>query len=260
MTSVLILAGSRNEDCPLCAAMGVSSKALVPLAGVRMIDHMLRALRDTPELTGNVWISGLDLAALADGAPPDLADFITQIKACPEGVGPADATLKACAAGAGLPLLITTCDHPLLTPEMIRAVLEGGADNSSALVVGLASRSVISEAYPETKRTYINLGGEGYSGCNIFLIQTEEGMRAVDFWREVGRDRKKPLRLAQHFGYRSLLRMLFGRLSLQGAFEYGSKRVGAKLHPVVIPIAEAAIDVDKPEDLSLVSAILSRTN
>lgn len=258
MTSVLILAGSRNEDCPLCAAADVPSKALVPLAGVRMIDHMLRALRDTPELSGEVWISGLELDLLAEGAPEDLSEFIVRIKACPEGIGPAEATLKACEAGARVPLLITTCDHPLLTPSMIRAVLQGAGDKDSALLVGLATRSVIANAYPETKRTYINLGGEGYSGCNIFLIQTEEGMRAVDFWREVGRDRKKPLKLAQRFGYRSLLRMLFGQLSLQGAFEYGSKRVGAKLRPVIIPIAEAAIDVDKPSDLKLVSSILAK--
>lgn len=258
MTSVLILAGSREETCPLCAEAGVASKALVPMQGVRMIDHMMRALRDTPELAGDIWISGLSLDMLREDAPTDLAGFIDRVKASPEGVGPADATLKACQAGASPPLLITTCDHPLLTPRMIRLVLQGGATDDCDVAVGLATRSVISRQYPETKRTYLRFDGEGYSGCNLFLVRTKKGMKAVDFWRSVGHDRKKPLKLAQHFGYRSLLRMIFGRLSLAGAFAYGSQKVGARVCPVIIPIAEAAIDVDKPADLVLVKQILAR--
>lgn len=257
MTSVLILAGSRDETCPLCVDAGVASKALVPMRGVRMIDHMLRALRDTPELTGEVWISGLSLEMLRENAPADLEGFINRVKASPIGVGPADATLRACKDGAQTPLLVTTCDHPLLTPAMISIVLAGANEQGCDLAVGLASRSVISKSYPTTKRTYLKLGGEGYSGCNLFLIRTEQGMRGVDFWRAVGKDRKKPLRLAQHFGYRSLLRMLFKRLSLEGAFTYGSERVGAKVCPVIIPIAEAAIDVDKLDDLILVRQIMA---
>jgi len=50
---------------------------------------------------------------------------------------------------------------------------------------------------------------------------------------------------------------LFGRLSLSGAFEYGSRKIGITAKPILIPIAEAAIDVDKPSDLELVERILA---
>src|SRR3546814_17985298 len=55
----------------------------------------------------------------------------------------------------GWPLLVTTADHPLLTPAMIdhfcRASAAGGAD----VTVGLAPEAVIGTAYPATRRTYL---------------------------------------------------------------------------------------------------------
>ncbi|MEM6900251.1 MAG: nucleotidyltransferase family protein [Pseudomonadota bacterium] len=260
MTSVLILAGNRHENCPLCDDAGVPSKALVPLGGVRLIDHMLRALRDTPALTGNIWISGYCPRKLEDGAPNDLKTFLPRVHAMPDECGPAHAALAALDAGASTPLLITTCDHPLLTPEMIEAVIDGADDMECDFAVGLASREIIESAYPNTKRTYLKLAGEGYSGCNLFLVRTERGKQAIAFWRDVAKDRKKPLQIARRFGFAALVRMFTGNLSIDAAFEHGSKRIGAKLAPVVIPIPEAAIDVDKPADLALVREIMKQAS
>jgi len=260
MTSVLILAGSRDEPCPLCTDAGVSSKALVPLGGVRLIDHMLRALRDTPALSGDIWISGYCPRKLADGAPDDLKDFLHRVHATPDERGPAHAALATLDAGARTPLLITTCDHPLLTPAMIEAVLYGAKDAHCDFAVGLASRDVIQAAYPDTRRTYLTLAGEGYSGCNLFLVRTERGKRAIAFWRDVAQDRKRPLMIARRFGFGALVRMFTGNLSIEAAFEHGSKRIGATLAPIVIPIPEAAIDVDKPADLALVRQIMKQAS
>ncbi|MEM9669524.1 MAG: NTP transferase domain-containing protein [Pseudomonadota bacterium] len=256
MTSVLILAGTRDEDCQLCNEAGVPSKALVPLGGVRLIDHTLRALRDTPSLDGNIWISGYCPRKLEDGAPEDLGDFLPRVRAMPDDVGPADAALAALNAGVETPLLITTCDHALLTSDMINAVLDGADKADCDFAVGLAPQEIIQSAYPETERTYLKLAGEGYSGCNLFLVRTEQGKRAIAFWRDVARDRKKPLMIARRFGFAALVRMFTGNLSINDAFAHGSKRIGAELAPVIIPIAEAAIDVDKPSDLVLVRRIM----
>lgn len=260
MTSVLILAGSRQEDCPICIDANVSSKALVPLGGVRMIDHMLRSLRDTPSLSGDIWISGLSHPLLTKDAPADLKDFIQRIRPGCIGDNPASAILAVLEAGAETPLLITTCDHPLLTPAMISCLIDGADEHDCDFAVGLATRSVIEKAYPKTKRTYVPLMREGYSGCNLFLVRKAQGRRAVNFWRDIASDRKKPWKLARHLSTGTLLRMLIGRLDLESVFALGSKRVNADLCPIVIPIAEAAIDVDKPSDLDLVSTILAKAS
>lgn len=258
MTSVLILAGLRHEECPLSSQAGVVSKALIELAGVRMIDHVLRALRDASDLTGTIWVSGLPIERIAEGLPDDLTEFSGRLVQAPTRDGPATAALAILEGGATLPLLITTCDHPLLSPNMISYFIREARGAQSDFSVGLAPRSVIAPAYPHVKRTYIKLGGMGYSGCNLFYVARDKGRRAIAFWQDVGRDRKKPLKIAGRFGYGALIRMLTGRLGLNGAFEYGSRRVGAHITPVLIPIAEAAIDVDKPSDLALVREILEK--
>jgi len=47
------------------------------------------------------------------------------------------------------------------------------------------------------------------------------------------------------------------RLTLAEAFGYVSERLNITAAPILIPIAEAAIDVDKPSDKALVERILS---
>lgn len=223
-----------------------------------MIDHVLRAVRDTPGLDGTIWISGLPLPDLANDLPDDLTAFFQRLVQAPAGDGPATATLATLEAGASLPLLITTCDHPLLLPEMIAAVIRAALKRKSDFSVGLAPRSIIEPAYPLVKRTYLKLGGTGYSGCNLFYIAQDNGKKAIEFWRDVGRDRKRPLKLARRFGIGTLIRVLTGRLDLEGAFRHGSRRIGAHITPVILASAEAAIDVDKPSDLALVREILEK--
>jgi len=188
----------------------------------------------------------------------DLRDFIGRIRPAGIGKGPATAVLAAIESGAETPLLVTTCDHPLLTPAMLTCLLDGAEERRCDFAVGLATRTVVSGAYPKTKRTYLPFGREGYSGCNLFLIRTAPGMGAVEFWRDVGKDRKKPWKLARHLSLGTFFRMMFGRLELEPAFAFGSRRIKAKICPIIIPIAEAAIDVDKPADLVLVSSILAK--
>jgi hypothetical protein len=53
------------------------------------------------------------------------------------------------------------------------------------------------------------------------------------------------------------LKYASGRLTLGGAFEAVSKKLGITAAPVLLPFAEAAIDVDKPSDLALVEEILA---
>jgi len=259
VTSVLILAGARNGSCDLCRTAGVASKGLIPIGRMRMIDHVLMALRDSKELTGTIWVSGLETRYILENLPKELGEFGARLREAPAGSGPADAIVQTMQAGADLPLMVTTCDHPLLSPVMIGNFLSQALQAKCDFAVGLAERPVIQSAYPDVKRTYINLGGEGYSGCNLFLIGGQDGKKVVQFWRQAGQDRKKPWKIARRFGYSALFKMLLGRLDVHDAFAHGSAKVGADIKPIIIPIAEAAIDVDKTSDLVLVKKLLSAT-
>ena len=258
--STLLLAGARASGDPLCELHDVTSKALIPLLDVRMIDHVLRALRDNVQASGPVWISGLDINTIARDAPDDLRDFISGLRQAPAAGGPASSVCAAAESNTQTPFLITTCDHPLLTAEMIDSFLAGATKSGADTVAALARREVIEQAYPDVQRTYIKLSQGHYSGCNLFYISSNKGLEAVRFWREAEKDRKRPLKIARRFGLVALVKMRAGLMTLDSVFEYGSKVIGARIKPVLLPFPDAAIDVDKTSDLELVRSIMEARN
>ncbi len=240
-TAALVLAGRRGGNDPLLSGYpDLPSKALLPVAGEAMVRRVLRALGERP-----VWISGL--SAQEAGA---------DVRSAPPAPGPAAAVLEAVAAGAPLPLLVTTADHVLLDADMVAEFEKKARESGGDLCVGLAERSVIEGRFPSVQRTYLRFADASVSGCNLFYIASGEGLAGVRFWRQAEQDRKKPWRLARRIGPMVLLRYVTGRLTLEGLFAHASKRLGAKIRPVLLSRAEAAVDVDKPSDLELVEAVL----
>ncbi len=247
----LVLAGARATGDPLCEAEGVASKAVIDIAGKPMLSRVLRAL-EASDAKGIVWVLGLEgemLKTASDGF--DCRSIIA------EGRGPASSLLQALKGPVDTPLLVTTCDHALLTPEMINSFLSQSIASGADLTVGLAERAVISAAYPETKRTYLRLGGAELSGCNLFYLASPVALNVLEFWQSAEQDRKKPWRIAWRFGPLTALRILLSRAGPGAVFAMLSKRLDARISPITLPFAEAAIDVDKPGDLLLVREILS---
>ena len=239
--AVLILAGQREGVTdPLCEAADVSHKAEISVGGTPMLNRVIAALTDAG-LEDKIYISGYSKSNL------------TQV---PNGKGPADSVGLGLAAIKQYPCLVTTCDHALLTADMVRSFIEGAEAAGADICVGLATQTVIQAEYPETKRTYLRFSDEAVSGCNLFYIANENGLKAIAFWQSVQHLRKNPLKLAQKVGVKIGLKYAAGRLSLKGAFDYAADLIGITAAPVLLPFAEAAIDVDKPSDLELVEAIL----
>jgi hypothetical protein len=80
----------------------------------------------------------------------------------------------------------------------------------------------------------------------------------LDFWRRVERDRKRPWRIARAFGIGTLVAYVLGRLTLEQGLARLSRTLDVDARAVIVPTPEAAIDVDKPSDLTLVEEILRR--
>lgn len=250
--SALILAGARASGDPLSLAHGVETKALIDIGGQPMLERVLRALRLSDRVEAPIYVSGLkgEVLAQASGAERPLpAVSVTG--------GPASSLLGAIEGGLPLPLLVTTCDHALLTADMVSHFAAEALASGADLCVGLASRETIQAAYPDTRRTYIPFGRAPMSGCNLFFVGTPQALNLIRFWKEAEQDRKRPWRIAWRFGPFTALRLLLGKPDANTAFRMISRRLGARVHPVIMPFAEAAIDVDSEADLSLVRAILA---
>jgi GTP:adenosylcobinamide-phosphate guanylyltransferase len=253
----LVLAASRPQD-PVARHAGQSHKALVPVGGVPMLVRVLRALRASHGVGGVAVCVETD--APVAGAVPELdallaGGAVTRIDAA---ASPSQSVLRALAT-LPVPLLITTADHPLLSAAMIDRFCDAVPADADA-AVAVVRASLLQRSYPDAVRTYYRFAGEGYSGCNLFLLQAPDARRVVELWARLEQHRKRPWRLIAEVGPVALLRFLLGRLDLAGAMRHLSARAGAEVRAVELPFPEAAIDVDKPADLALAERIVARAD
>jgi hypothetical protein len=154
------------------------------------------------------------------------------------------------------PVLVTTADHALLTPEIVEHFAAATRDSDADAVLGVVARSVLRAAHPESPRTYVPLRGEAWSGTNLFAFLTPRARKAAEFWVRAERHRKRPWRMLGAVGPRALALFALRRLDLEAACAQLSRACGCRVRAVPLPFPEAAIDVDHAEDVALATRIL----
>ncbi len=253
--TTIILAGQRPEGDPMAAYCNVKYKALIPINGQTMLERVTRALLASPDV-GNIVIMAQSPEDLQSGLTPDLAghDSISYV-ASSDGI----ATSVHHVIGTDIapwPVLVTTADNALLTAEILDCFFERHSGQDVAVAV--VERKTMLAAYPDARRTWLKFRGGAYSGANLFALHNEAAKPAVAFWSSVEKDRKKGWKIFARFGPWLLLRALSRTISFKGAMSDAGRRMALRAEPIILPIAEAAIDVDKPDDLELVTGILER--
>jgi GTP:adenosylcobinamide-phosphate guanylyltransferase len=241
----VVLAASRGPDDPMAKAFQVSQKCTVPVAGKPMLTWVLDALRASRAEQPLIVIENASAIA-----------HITTLETIRAAASAPASAIKALHHIGTYPVLITTGDHPLLKPDIINNMLSQSESIEADILVGLATAETISASYPETKRTYFNLGGTRVSGCNLFAVKTPNGIKLLERWQDLERNRKKPWKLVSAFGLLPILWFALGMLTPDRVFQHISKKLGIIVRPVFLPFAEAAIDVDKPSDHALAEKIL----
>lgn len=254
--SALVLAGSRRgEQDPVALYRKVTRKCLATAGGVPMLTRVVRALAACPRI-GTILVS-LDDEALLEQLPELVLLREAGRLRTLSSAASLSRSVEIAFQEAGAPLLVTTADHALLSTAMLEHFL-GAADAAGAdVAAGLAAATLITAQYPNTRRTYLRFRGGAYSGANLFALRTQAAGRAIAFWARIERDRKQPWRLVRAFGPTLLVAYLLRLCTLDQAMALASRRLGLQAVAVQIPIAEAAIDVDKPADLDLVEDILA---
>lgn len=237
--TAVVLAGSRGTADPVARATGVSHKAFAPVAGRPMIGHVL----DTLAGCGSV---GRIIVAIEPDAPPIPRHGIERMTAARSPSLSALAGFEA----AGPPVLVTTADHPLLTAEMVEALVAGALSSGADVAAAVATRPVVEQAGSAARRTYLKFRDAQISGCNIFALMTPEARAALAFWRTIESERKRPWRIAWAIGPGILAAYLAGLLSSRAAARAVGRAAGCRAALVALPFPDAAHDVDKPEDLA----------
>lgn len=237
----------------MAKAFGVVHKCTLLVVDVPMLQRVLTALSDA-KMNLPILIS-IDDAAAGHKAAGQLVGR-TQMLASASSA-PASARASVLSANS-FPVLVTTGDHALLTAEIVGDFQTQAEASGADFCVGLATAETILAAYPETKRTFFKLGPDRVSGCNLFAVLSPAGLKLFDVWSDLEKNRKKPWKLVAAFGILPLIKFLLGQMTLQSAFTEMSQRLGFKIAPILLPFAEAAIDVDKPSDHALAEQIIRK--
>lgn len=253
--TAILLAGQRPGVDPLAAHFGETWKALVKIGGEAMLSRTTGTLIACPSVE-RVLILAQDPAALTAGADTawiagePKVGFLASEASISQSVSKASRS-----SGSRWPLLVTTADHPLLTPLMVEAFLfeAAGAD----VAAGVVERQTLLASYPDSRRTWLRFRGGAYSGANLFALTSPRAEAALDLWAGIEQDRKKGWRIVGALGPGLLIGAATGMLTLNQAMRRASARLGIEAKAVVLPMAEAAIDVDKPDDHRLAERILA---
>lgn len=252
---ILVLAGHRDHDDPLARYAGVAHKGLIPVDGEPMLDRVIGTLRSLPN-EPQIALA-LDPPSLLEKLPAVQATLNSgQLQLVPTAGSPSRTVLTTLRQNRlALPFLLTTADHPLLTPEMIGYFWEhvsAGPD----MVAAVASATALANLWPATRRTRLRFSDDAYGGCNLFAVMTPRAEGAIAFWQRAEARRKRPAALIRLLGVATTAQFLLGRLSLAEMVRRLERRTGTRLAAICLPFPEAAIDVDKPDDLFLAERIL----
>ena len=251
MTSwtAIVLAGSRPGVDRFAAQHGTDLKALIPVGGVPMVSRPVNALLVSPSIR-KVCVLTQEPGRIIDALPSN-SRVAVQVS------GPTIAsTLEAILSdpAAAFPFLVTTADHALLSPAMIAdfCTKAEGAD----LAIGLVEKGPLMARLPQTKRTWLRFRGGAYSGANLFAFGSPAAVKGVSLWRAVEQDRKKGWRMIAALGPAALAGAVLRLRTLDQTLSSVGKRLGLDIRKVELADPLAAVDVDKPADHALVTAIL----
>ncbi len=257
--TVLILAGQREGRPDAFAnAMGVAFKALAPVAGQAMALHPLAAVAACPAV-GSIVVSinaGSGLEDLPEVAALRASGRLKVVASRPNLV---DSVLDA-VAGAPFPVLITTADTVLLSPEAIAEIDDAARAGGADVAVALARREDVLAAHPDGQKRFYRFADGAYSNCNSYWIGARSALAPAELFRSGGQFVKHPARVVGALGLAGvfeLVRFRFGLGTLEQGCRRLSKRFKLKIVPALLSDGAVAIDVDHERSLKVAEAVIA---
>ncbi len=234
-------------------AAGAAHKSLVPLAGMPMAWHVVQALAESGRI-GEIVVVGLE---------PDEIDFGVAVHHVPN-----QPNLWA-SQNAGLRklrelnpddryILALSADIALLTGNIIDTFIKACEPLTSEVYWGVVHKDVMLAAFPDSKRTYLPLREGSFCSSDLYLGKLSAGFRIQERVRYFIDNRKNVLAQVWKLGLPTMVKFLFRRLGMADIVEIAYRIADIHGGPVVLPVAEAGMDVDKPEQLLQVRSYLER--
>lgn len=257
--TAIVLAGQRDGEDELARHAGATCKAFVEIGGKPMLSRVLDTL-SSASCIDKICLSGPDEAKLQQHNEITQRIQSGAVTWSAPGESPSTSAYDAlCALPPDDRVLLTTADHPLLSASIVDEFCNRSAGLDMDIVVGLAPYSLVHDAWPQMRKTVLRFKGGGLCGCNLFAFLTAESREAANFWRRTESERKKPLRVVRVIGWLALVKYLLGRLTLEDALGTLSRQLGLRVGAIILPYANAAVDVDSVSDYQIVQRRFQRS-
>ena len=250
--NAIMLAGDRGSNDPVNVSANVSGKAAAKLRGRMLIEHVSSALYES-NVVKQIYAVGPDEYCLNQHGEINAILERFKITHIPPEAGPSSSALKGVFTANAYPILVVTCDLPLLTSTMVDEFCRSMENVQADFVVGAISYDEIKSKLPTLLKTKYKFAGHSVCFANMFAVLNESGLRAIEYWQDLESDRKKPLKLIRKIDWRGVIKYKLGKLSLDQAADGLSQKVNAKIVIKNLSIPELAVDVDSAHDYQVLN-------
>jgi molybdopterin-guanine dinucleotide biosynthesis protein A len=253
--NVIVTAGGETQPGqPLYEITRGGRKSMIDVSGKPMVQWVLDGLSQS-ECIQRVIVVGLppetDLGCAHELILlPDLGDVLSNIRAAAKEIARLDPKATHAVLASG--------DVPLLRGEMVDWLLQEAAPFDQDLYYSVIERATMETLFPRSKRTYVRLKDHQLCGGDLHCFRIQLAVEESELWKNLIDARKSPLRQASLLGYDTLFYLVLRQLSIQGAEERVSQRLGINGRAVLCPFAEIGMDVDKPFQLEIVRDYLTK--
>jgi molybdopterin-guanine dinucleotide biosynthesis protein A len=254
MDAVVIAGGIPQPNEKLYIHSRGHAKALVDVAGKPMVQWVLDALSEAHTIEHVVLIGLTDRANLTCKKPitylSNKGKLLENIKAGTSKVLELNPKTKY--------VLFVSSDIPGIKGEMVDWVVNNCLETSDDLYYNVIRREDMEERFPTSKRTYWHLKDMQVCGGDMNVGRASIVFQNPEFWSKLIETRKKPISQVNLIGWDMGIKFMLRQLTIDDIVQRVADKLGLKGRALVCPYPEVGMDVDKPHQLEIMRADLSK--
>ncbi|MEX1147781.1 MAG: nucleotidyltransferase family protein, partial [Sphingomonadales bacterium] len=261
---IILAAGRRGVTDPVAASQNKSHKCLVEIDGRIMLERVIDSLIDCDGI-GRIFISIEDEAPLR--TVPRLARMLDEgaIIQIPSEGNLADSVIAAArrveekmGPDAAWPLVITTGDNALQTPEMVTQFLNAALGTGADVAIAFTRDDVVLRDHPDAGLAFHRLKDGGFSANNLYLLRSPATLDAVGVFKSGGQFGKRHWRILKSFGLLPFVLYKLKATTGENLIRRIGRNLGISTEMILSPYADGPIDVDNLSSFDLCDRILAR--
>lgn len=249
----VVLAGGVGDK--VARAENVLSKVAVNICGEPLLMRVVKSLLDASSIRSVVVVTQPQLGELLSNLCDRRIHLVHDTGSLWENVNQAINSLHE----PSELILFVAGDVPFLRGELLDAFVDGGLSSGADIVYPIVPKAAYERVFGGCKRTFARLREGVFTGGNCMLIRWRILSKVAETAKAAIAARKKLWHLARILGWRTLLKMPFGLLTI-GELKWSAERIlGCSIFVLVTDAAEIAFDIDDVQHLEHARRICATT-